>query len=803
MVNKLVIYNNENIDSFEELYYDTYTGSEVPISSLGNNGDYYFQTGGATELVYKKINGAWVLQNAGITGIGGITGPQGIQGVTGLSTGIGATGVQGIQGIQGNTGLQGNNTVPQEYMLYVMADGSDITGLMGDVAKPFATLTAALAAISDFSQHYLIKVGSGGFQTPSFTLKANVVIEGSATQNTFIYTLVPSSITLDSSFISNAGYAHIHMRNVYLYGYTINLDRTGAVAGGGITFENVGFGGSSTVSFTGVANLDNLQFYKCQFDGSLTSLTVDSHGYAHFHDCQILGSLPVTITDTATNVTAYFYNCEINGAVTANSSTYNNNSHFVGCTIGTLNLTGANTQCKIDQFTRNNTTVNLTSGANYSGTEVIDRDLANGSINGNKISNGAIWINHLGEDSRIDLYSKILVEKQLSPRNFSGNVTYYPATVLNFSSPTDGDTIILNDGTNVQTYTFKNSPAGNYEVQINGDDQVTRTNFITKLNNNNVSNSVTNPWVADYFTSGSNMTNISGGPIIVDTGFITTGDYVFSRSRIYGTWATQSNISYLNMLSQAPWATDYDTNVSPNTLSITDPGDPVVNFNNNPYSSVLQFGPGRPYVSSGNRVFVIETGKVYFADWNSATAWGSGVGWESISGSGGGSTGIQGETGVAGSNGLQGTTGVSGSNGLQGVTGLGLQGVTGISGSNGSNGSQGSTGVAGTQGATGVGGAGSSMMGTPLATSYAIQNGDKGKLFLYDTTANSYNLTLPSASANFIFYVKDTKGTFSTNGLNIVLFASEKIEGIVSNYLCQSDWGSYTFFCDGTNWFLL
>ena len=85
MGNKLVVYNNENIDYFEDLYYDTYTGSEVPISSLGNNGDYYFQTVGETELVYKKINSTWFLQNAGGTGIGGITGPQGNQGVTGLS----------------------------------------------------------------------------------------------------------------------------------------------------------------------------------------------------------------------------------------------------------------------------------------------------------------------------------------------------------------------------------------------------------------------------------------------------------------------------------------------------------------------------------------------------------------------------------------------------------------------------------------------------------------------------------------------------------------------------------------------
>jgi len=97
MVNKLVVYNNENIDYFEELYYDTYTGSESPINSLGNNGDYYFQTGSNTELVYKKINNAWVLQNAGGTGVGGITGPQGIQGVTGIS-GVGSTGIQGATG---------------------------------------------------------------------------------------------------------------------------------------------------------------------------------------------------------------------------------------------------------------------------------------------------------------------------------------------------------------------------------------------------------------------------------------------------------------------------------------------------------------------------------------------------------------------------------------------------------------------------------------------------------------------------------------------------------------------------------
>ena len=133
MVNKLVVYNNENIAYFEDLYYDTYTGSEVPISSLGNNGDYYFQTGGETELIYKKINGTWTIQNSGGTGVGGITGPQGIQGVTGIS------GSNGVAGIQGETGIPGP-LVP-------------LSGILNDSTIPGTSSADALNSLKSVIRH--------------------------------------------------------------------------------------------------------------------------------------------------------------------------------------------------------------------------------------------------------------------------------------------------------------------------------------------------------------------------------------------------------------------------------------------------------------------------------------------------------------------------------------------------------------------------------------------------------------------------------------------------------------------------
>jgi len=91
-----------------------HSGSGVPSSGLGSNGDYYLNT--ANGDVYTKTSGSWgsPISNfkgpTGAQGATGNTGAQGIQGVKGDKGDkgdTGDTGAQGVQGIEGPQGIQG------------------------------------------------------------------------------------------------------------------------------------------------------------------------------------------------------------------------------------------------------------------------------------------------------------------------------------------------------------------------------------------------------------------------------------------------------------------------------------------------------------------------------------------------------------------------------------------------------------------------------------------------------------------------------------------------------------------------
>lgn len=88
---------------------------------------------------------------------------------------------------------------------------------------------------------------------------------------------------------------------------------------------------------------------------------------------------------------------------------------------------------------------------------------------------------------------------------------------------------------------------------------------------------------------------------------------------------------------------------------------------------------------------------------------------------------------------------------------------------------------------------------------YAITSANNRATFLVTTAGGAFTFNLPAAALNagLRFTVKDISGQASTNNITIARNGSESIEGGASNYLCQSDWGSWTFICDGTNWYIL
>lgn len=96
---------------------------------------------------------------------------------------------------------------------------------------------------------------------------------------------------------------------------------------------------------------------------------------------------------------------------------------------------------------------------------------------------------------------------------------------------------------------------------------------------------------------------------------------------------------------------------------------------------------------------------------------------------------------------------------------------------------------------------GSSANVVSISTTTTLTSADSGKTFLVN--AGSITINLPSPVLNMIFTVKDNLGFFGDSPLTIHRSASEQIEGLASDFSCESAWGSWTFICNGTNWNIL
>lgn len=75
-----------------------------------------------------------------------------------------------------------------------------------------------------------------------------------------------------------------------------------------------------------------------------------------------------------------------------------------------------------------------------------------------------------------------------------------------------------------------------------------------------------------------------------------------------------------------------------------------------------------------------------------------------------------------------------------------------------------------------------------------------GKTYLVDTTSNR-TLTLPAATSNAFFSVRDVTGRAWINPITIQRAGSESIDGVAANKTLTIPKGSWLFVCDGTNWF--
>lgn len=69
--------------------------------------------------------------------------------------------------------------------------------------------------------------------------------------------------------------------------------------------------------------------------------------------------------------------------------------------------------------------------------------------------------------------------------------------------------------------------------------------------------------------------------------------------------------------------------------------------------------------------------------------------------------------------------------------------------------------------------------------------------------SGSISITFPAPVNGRVFIIKDISGTAQTNTITMVRNGSEKIEGIAASKLLQTNWGSWTFTTNGTDWFMV
>lgn len=93
----------------------------------------------------------------------------------------------------------------------------------------------------------------------------------------------------------------------------------------------------------------------------------------------------------------------------------------------------------------------------------------------------------------------------------------------------------------------------------------------------------------------------------------------------------------------------------------------------------------------------------------------------------------------------------------------------------------------------------------PAFTISSINSNTSGALdivYLVDTSGGAFNFTLPAPVSGHRLVIKDAKGTFQTNPLSVLQHSSELIEGLAATKLLQTNWGAWSLFTDGTNWYM-
>jgi hypothetical protein len=88
---------------------------------------------------------------------------------------------------------------------------------------------------------------------------------------------------------------------------------------------------------------------------------------------------------------------------------------------------------------------------------------------------------------------------------------------------------------------------------------------------------------------------------------------------------------------------------------------------------------------------------------------------------------------------------------------------------------------------------------TPGAYPYTATN---NTIILVDT-ASARTVTLPAPTLNYCIIIKDAVGSAGTNNITVARNGTEKIDGIAASRTLASNWGSWSFVSNGTDWFMI
>ena len=89
-----------------------------------------------------------------------------------------------------------------------------------------------------------------------------------------------------------------------------------------------------------------------------------------------------------------------------------------------------------------------------------------------------------------------------------------------------------------------------------------------------------------------------------------------------------------------------------------------------------------------------------------------------------------------------------------------------------------------------------------VSGTYTVDGSGSDYILLVDTSA-ARAITLPAATSGRVIVIKDTIGTAETYNITLTRAGSESIEGVAANRILSTNWGKWTFVCNGTNWFLI